>query len=99
MSLSGLARQSMLCIFFWPSILAQNDFRRFALAGDFLAALALTGGLRFAPSVRLKWARPLAFRPPSLAWYFLATPSATGLMPVCSAPGCKLFKSSAYAAV
>ena len=46
-----------------PPILAQNDFRRFADAGDLAACFAETGGFKFMP-----WAfaerRPAAFNPP-----------------------------------
>jgi len=41
----------------------QNDLRRAAALGDFLACAADTGGLRFMPC-RLADARPLAFSPP-----------------------------------
>ena len=46
-----------------PDILAQNDFRRAAALGDFLAWLALTGGFKFMPS-RFALRRPASFNPP-----------------------------------
>jgi hypothetical protein len=46
-----------------PPIRAQNDLRRAAALGDFLACLAETGGLRFIPWARAE-ARPFALSPP-----------------------------------
>lgn len=47
-----------------PPILAQNDFRRFADAGELAAFFAETGGLSVPPVCALYEARPLAFNPP-----------------------------------
>ena len=51
-----------------PDMRAQNDLRRLAdlLPGFNLLGFLVTGGLRFAPVLRLAAARPLAFRPPFL---------------------------------
>jgi hypothetical protein len=46
-----------------PPIRAQNDLRRAAALGDFLACEAETGGFKFMPCF-LADARPLAFKPP-----------------------------------
>jgi hypothetical protein len=48
---------------FIPHIRPQNDLRRAADLGDFLASAFFTGGLRFIPCA-LAEARPLALRPP-----------------------------------
>ncbi len=59
-SLAVFAEVSLLFI---PHIRPQNDLRRAADLGDFLASAFLTGGLRFIPCA-LAAARPLALRPP-----------------------------------
>ena len=47
-----------------PPILAQNDLRRLADAGDLAACFADTGGFNVPPVCALYEARPLALSPP-----------------------------------
>ena len=47
-----------------PPIRAQNDLRLAALAGDFAACFAETGGFNVPPVCALYAARPIAFNPP-----------------------------------
>jgi len=70
--LGSLAVLAEVSLDFIPDIRAQNDAR--LPASVFVFGLG-AGGFKLLPSVRLKCARPAAFKPPLGFWYFLITPT------------------------